>query len=325
MNLAWSSIFVFLLLAPGFLFLAGIYYPQQITRDVTAWRTPGQMSAIISVSLLVHSVYFGILSLLGILFNTEDYSLTLIVDDLLSHYVQSGGATYPITRKYIFWTLTYVFSASASGWLLGMGTGLLVIKGAFRFLVKHNWAYDLIGKIESGVAIAYVLTHVKCDNRHLMYKGGLKEFFIGPEGTISYLILTNAEKDYLFLNEEFPGTSRDRPWRRIETPNAQLFIEGEDIVNVIFSETPMKNITDDDYRYLEEEIKSSKKQIQDILVLLDQEATSKEINLWSIINTNRTKGKKDKKAGKKIKKKVNRLSRKKTTKNKSTKKGRKQL
>ena len=77
-----------------------------------------------------------------------------------------------------------------------------------RFLARHQWAYDLKKKDGGGLVTAYVMTKTIENNRILMYKGRLKEFYLNIEGQFAYVILTNCYRFYMTIQDDMPI---DRP------------------------------------------------------------------------------------------------------------------
>lgn len=69
-----------------------------------------------------------------------------------------------------------------------------------RFLAQHPWVYRLAIKPEqSGDAFtfAYLLTHVRQDDRVLLYRGVLRDFALARDGRFSYVVLTGPQRGYL--------------------------------------------------------------------------------------------------------------------------------
>ncbi|HLL46550.1 MAG TPA: peptidoglycan-binding domain-containing protein [Longimicrobiaceae bacterium] len=72
------------------------------------------------------------------------------------------------------------------------------------FLVHHPWAYPL----ETGARGVMTYTHVLTDLAHgdklLLYRGRLKYFALGTDGTFSYVVLAATEQRFLRLDEDEP-------------------------------------------------------------------------------------------------------------------------
>lgn len=106
---------------------------------------------------------------------------------------------------------------------------------------------DLYEKRGKAHVLAHVMTHVREDNRVLMYRGYLEQFALQKDGSFAYLTLSDPSRYYMYLEEQQPITSRSESWRQIGTAGTAmvkgrkgkrmrtiLVIEGEDIQNVVF-------------------------------------------------------------------------------------------
>jgi hypothetical protein len=177
----------------------------------------------------------------------------------------SAASIDRMIHRYRWWILFYVLSASGLGVLLGYCYGKLSSAGKIRGLSRHPWVHAL--KVE-GLTYAYILTHVKHEDRVLMYKGFLRAFGLQQDGKFSYVVLTGVTRLYLELSKHGSETSgldmqkvigssshseavvpsaSETPHRRVES----LFvIEGEDIANVVFDilETGAKRVPEDELR-----------------------------------------------------------------------------
>ena len=129
-------------------------------------------------------------------------------------------------------------------------TGFLVSRGRLRRLSRHPWVHDLH---VHGLTVAYVMTHLKHEERYLMYRGFLRAFGLQKDGRFSYIILSDVTRAYLRLEEKASITSglhehrtigQSVPGNRVPLPNApgkrqarqksMFVIEGEDTANVVF-------------------------------------------------------------------------------------------
>ncbi len=244
MSFAWQTIAILLLLLPGFFFLVSMYASKHISRDVTAWKTPGQLAGIAAVSFTIHALAFVFFALVAWIFRSPEIGLPQVIAHIWSGYVGpplsiDDRASY-VSAISLF-AILYVTSTTAVGGLAGLWVGAKILKDKrFRFLIKHDWAYDLMKEVLDGISIAYVLTKIRHEHKILLYKGGVKDFYVGPDGQISYLVLSKSQKNYLCLHEDGPSETDPEKWRSIEAPNNLLVIEGEDIANVIFTKGKME-------------------------------------------------------------------------------------
>lgn len=150
-------------------------------------------------------------------------------------------------QTYRWWIFGYVIGTAAMGVLAGSAVGKLVVAGPLRRLAQHTWIYDL--SVGDNFTVAYVLTHVRQDDRILMYQGFLKSFALRRDGKFSYIVLTDARRGYMRLGE-FPTTSSRDAWRAIggsglsisssveknykRRDRSYFIIEGEDVANAVF-------------------------------------------------------------------------------------------
>ncbi len=148
--------------------------------------------------------------------------------------------------------LLYLGVSSAAGLLVGWFAGTQVLHGRLRFLAQHPWVYRLAIKPEqSGDAFtfAYLLTHVRAEDRVLLYRGVLRDFALARDGRFSYVVLTGPQRGYLRLLEQKSAVSIDeRPIgmttvsgnRDANDDSRLLVVEGEDIANVVFERNRYK-------------------------------------------------------------------------------------
>lgn len=254
MSIAWGSLVLLIILLPGVLFFVGQYFPEQFTRE-TVERSPlGQLAGTLLVAFLVHGLLCGILqSFCGREFPCIDLAALLLTISPApgnSRIYQEVADGITANR---WWILLYVSLTCAMGLGAGWLTGCLVSSGRLRFLAQHTWIYDLsIGQKDS-FTVAYVMTHVKHEERVLLYRGFLKAFGLQQDGRFSYIVLTDAVRYYMHLDPATPRTTDKTAWRLIgETSNRRgspvpdqqtagrtrdrsyFVIEGEDIANAVF-------------------------------------------------------------------------------------------
>lgn len=246
MSIAWPTLSILLFLLPGFLFLFGFHASRHITQDTTAWRTPGQLGAVLATAVLTHSFTYLLHTLvrpilldLPVIGPFMDYLGAHSSASEIIKILQGGLATADLktVNRVIQYVIYYVIYTSTLGFLFGLIFAQLIAKGFFRSLVKHQWAYELIEKRrdKSTIVVAYVMTQIQHNNQHLLYKGGLTDFVIAPDGKISYLVLSKPQRYCLVFGDKGIKTSDVENWRLIGAPDSRLLIEGADIANVVFS------------------------------------------------------------------------------------------
>jgi hypothetical protein len=250
MSIAWSSLVLLVLLLPGVLFFIGIYLPEKFTRQADVRSPLGQLAGVLFVAFVVHGVAYGILSVnCGDAMPCMRFDLLVDTMNLDAKLPSATRAVSGMLVTFRWWIFLYVIGTCASGVVLGYGYGLLVASGKIRGLSRHPWVYDL--SID-GLTYAYILTHLKHDERVLMYKGFLRAFGLQQDGKFSYVVLSDVTRMYMRLSPSGSETSGAEDQRIIgnsspgqvilPTAPAQprkrrhsLFVvEGEDVANVVF-------------------------------------------------------------------------------------------
>lgn len=258
MSLVWTTIVLLVLLLPGFLFFVGLYSTERMSRDL-AGGALGQLAGVVLVAFLAHGILYLILSpgcrlwdwfpCISLPHLASVLQLTGLNNDVLS-------AMDDMFRRNGPWIFAYIVGTSSAGYLLGKAGATALLHGWFRGFAKHKWVYSLVAVDRQGGPVhAFVLTDIRQDDRILMYRGFLKEFYVGPDGRIAYLVLTESLIFYMVLSKDRPATSPVSEWRPIspatsiepwEPPGltslkprserllSYLVIEGADIENVSF-------------------------------------------------------------------------------------------
>lgn len=248
MSLAWSSLVVLLLLLPGVLYFVGLYMPEQFTRE-TAERTPlGQLAAVLIVSFTVQGALYWMLSAAcrqwtGI----PCIDLTIVMRVVLLE--KPDALLAQMLTRFWGWIFVYMLAASAIGVALGFATGKAVVHGYLHGITQHPWVYGL--SVGDNFTVAYVMTHVRHEDRVLLYQGFLKQFGLQRDGCFSYIVLTDVSRGYMHLDAKAPRTAAAEHWLKIGKAPASIsreamrgtsldrvhgyfVIEGEDVANVVF-------------------------------------------------------------------------------------------
>jgi hypothetical protein len=257
MSLAWGSLVLLILLLPGVLFFVGIYLPEKFTRQTDARSPLGQLAGVLLIAFLIHGVAYGVLAR-----DCHRWLPCIRIDLLLDvltadgRQASSGRAINTMLVQFRWWILLYVLGTSGAGVLLGFCYGAMASNGKMRGLSRHPWVHDLS---VDGLTYAYVMTHIRHEERYLSYKGFLKAFGLQQDGRFSYVVLSDVTRMYLRLTVEASETSGrdgqrmignsspghvvlphdpDRPRSR---RHSLFVIEGEDVANVVFDvlETPV--------------------------------------------------------------------------------------
>ncbi|HWX86795.1 MAG TPA: hypothetical protein VNX67_01330, partial [Solirubrobacteraceae bacterium] len=139
----------------------------------------------------------------------------------------------------------YVIVTTGLGALLGWGVGHKIVSGGrLSVLARHSWVYQLTPRKATAYPWAFVMTRVQQDDRVLLYRGFLTAFGLAADGCISYVVLSEASRLYMYLEKQAARTSRMSEYRRIGASRsagvakagiekAILVIHGHDIANVV--------------------------------------------------------------------------------------------
>src|SRR5262249_9779839 len=134
-----------------------------------------------------------------------------------------------------------VVATALLGFVLGYVVSMGFVTGHLRYFAKHKWIYDVIDSDrKGGVVTAYVMTTTVENNRALMYKGRLHEFYLTPDGCWSYVVLKDCTKYFLNFEHDVPDTSKqlslfkDVGKARVLRSWDYLMIPGAQIANILF-------------------------------------------------------------------------------------------
>lgn len=250
MSLAWATIVVLILLLPGIFFLMVVYSLAGYPRDTRARNPVYPLAGIISVAFVIHGGYYAFVDPL-FCGNIIPCAKAVYLSSALHSSSISADSTVSLAqslyfRKYIFF---YIVATCVVGYVLGKTLSYIIMKGFFRASSEHPWIRDIV--VDGGVVLAHVLTNIREDDRILMYKGLVKEIYATAEGQLSYLMISNAERYYMILDEDYPkiemvsmnsrhgetslkkarihpaGSGSNIEWNK-------LLIGGDEIANVVF-------------------------------------------------------------------------------------------
>lgn len=239
-----------MLLLPGVLFFVGFYLPEQFTRETAERSALGQLAATLLVSFLVHGSLFLIAPYVcGSVVPCVSLETLFRVVALDASSISNVAGIASEVLDFRWWIFAYVVATAVLGVLAGFGVGKLVVSGMLRRLAQHTWIYDL--SVGDNFTIGYVLTHVRQDDKILMYRGFLKSFALHRDGKFSYIVLTDAHRGFMHLGGDVPTPSVRDAWRPIggsglhisgqsldniykKRERSYFVIEGEDVANAVF-------------------------------------------------------------------------------------------
>lgn len=238
-----------MLLLPGVVFFVGLQMPEQFSRESVERTALGQISGVLAVSLSVHILLLAANALLQNL-GAPPISFHALIETIVLE--QNGARSLSRAANMLHANVVWISAYLLASVLVGVGSGFLFGKcvvpkrGGFA---PHRWVYDL--KTNDNFTVAYVLTHVKEGKNVLLYHGFLRHFALKRDGTFAYLVLAEASRGYMVLNDEYPVTQPHDQWQEIGrapasisklpkytkqgAPQLKYFvIEGEDVANVVF-------------------------------------------------------------------------------------------
>lgn len=136
-------------------------------------------------------------------------------------------------------------------------------------MATHKWVYEVVkfsGK-RRGVVTAYVMTKTVENNRALMYKGLLQEFYLNADGRFAYIVIKNCTKYYMKFDDDAPKTGAQLSLFKSEDDGGPgrvwnyLMIDGGNIANILFDPSPAILQTDRGTKALEEAIRDLQEKI----------------------------------------------------------------
>jgi hypothetical protein len=236
MGIAWTTLLIIALLSPGVFFFIGYGTHRRYAREIVRSGALGEVGAAFLIAIFIHLSVWAILSIFG-------FDLTANI----KQFADYEHIDRPLLIDHIFRRIPYIglyiIGTSILGLLLGLVFALAILKGLLPFLATHKWINDVMGSMRKGLVSAYVMTKVEQNNRVLMYKGVLAEFYLSPEGKFIYIVLKTCSRYYMKFEDDAPTTSRqlqlfssqsgrqDRTWE-------YLLIDGENVANILFDPSP---------------------------------------------------------------------------------------
>lgn len=234
MSIAWTTVLVIVFLFPGILFHVGLYARERIPREIVRVGVIGEITVAVFVSVAVHLVAWLALEAAGLRPATA-----------IEKIVELQNAP-PATIAAIAgdWTVTvgaYVLASGGFGCLAGF------VLGWTGLFATHKWTRDL--RSPDVLVTVYVMTKTIIDDKALMYRGGLTEFYLKPDGSISYLVLNGVQKFHMSATDERwsmteahllfgpdDGEGGAKSW-------SFLAIDGSNIANILFEKSPEIDMT----------------------------------------------------------------------------------
>jgi hypothetical protein len=228
MSVAWTTILIIALLFPGVFFFIGLSSKERFSREVVRSNAIGDVGLAILVALFLHLVAYAILARRGFDLATflgplTTYDKWLNLNPAVEIFVRGG--IYTIVMALIGWTC---------GW----------IAAKLPIFARHKWITTVNRSMKDGVVTAYVMTTTMQNNRALMYKGVLSEFYLTVDGSLTYIVLKSCSRFFMKMEGDDPtttaqlklfGTAQDSRDKQFWD---YLFIDAKNIANVLFDPSP---------------------------------------------------------------------------------------
>jgi hypothetical protein len=232
MSISLSTLLLFLLISPGFLFRFYLNHRSIVKRVRIASDAAHSILLLIIYSMVAH--VFG-LALLWIFLklvsiSNQLYKIELFYTD--SFRVLVNGVYYDL----MFYVLNHPYLV-----VLYLIYSFFIAYFLVRLLLRASLSYSSFARLVYGplhnlvmpspdFLTVFVLTNINHNGKRLMYSGYAKEVGIKDGAKVDYLILDNASKFYLSLTSKEPRTTLDNA-RAIK---GLLFVDCDKIENVHF-------------------------------------------------------------------------------------------
>lgn len=222
----------------GGVFFIGFAAHERYSREIVRSSAASDVGLAVLFALLLHMVGWAFLR----------YAVGFDLAFALKPFADFDQTPRPILIDQVIgrlpFLLGYVVATAIVGLVAGWCAASLIVFGWFRFLATHKWAYDLIRDARGSdkVVTAFVMTSTVENNRVLMYKGRLQEFYLNSEGQFAYVVLRNCSRYYMKFEGDSPTTGDQLPLFGSETQPKRtwnyLIIAGDKIANILFDPTP---------------------------------------------------------------------------------------
>jgi hypothetical protein len=228
MSVAWTTILIIALLFPGVFFFVGLSSKERFSKEIVRSNVIGDVGWAILVALILHLLAYGTLKLFG--FDLAEFLGSLPSFD---KWLSLAPAINIFVRGSI-----YTISMAAIGWLIGWSIASL------PFVGRHKWINTVNQSMKDGIVTAYVMTTTVQNNRALMYKGVLSEFYLTVDGSLTYVVLKSCSRFFMKMEGNDPTTTAQLKLFGTAQDNRDkqfwdyLFIDAKNIANVLFDPSP---------------------------------------------------------------------------------------
>ena len=206
MNIALATLFLLILLYPGFIFRR-FYYTEEFSREYFKQTITDLLVAAILPSALLHILGYY-------LFINHRYNIDITTIGTLLSGTSDGSkvtAAFQSIYSHAGKIVSYFIGVSFLAAVTGLGAKYIVRKTKldrklklFRF--QNEWHYIFSGEIldfprvpgdADDISIRYVDALIKSDQGTIIYTGILADYVLSKDGGIDRIYLTNVKRRYL--------------------------------------------------------------------------------------------------------------------------------
>jgi hypothetical protein len=237
MSVAWTTVAVIVLLLPGILFFNGVATYDRLSREIIRSNVIGEVALAIVVALIIHTISISALSTIG-------FRLTGYLRPVADYATMPPSELLAKLGERLFATVCYLLGTALLGFIAGALVAIGIVSGPFRRFAMHKWVYDVIDYSRKGrIVTAYIMTTMSEADKIIMYKGRVHEFFLSPDGKLSYVVLKNCAKYFMKIEEGLKTTKQQEilGTRSMFIGQAvwnYFVIDGSNIANVLFDSSP---------------------------------------------------------------------------------------
>jgi hypothetical protein len=226
MSIAWTTVLITALLFPGVFFFVGLYFTERFSREVIRSNAIGEVGLAILVALILHLLAYGVLVFFG--FDLADFLRPLSTYDKWT--TLKPGVTIVVNSG--IYTVVIAIFGFACGY----------VASHFRSLSRHKWITAVNQSMRDGIVTAFVMTTTVENDRVLMYKGALSEFYMTLDGSLTYVVLRNCSRFFMKMEGDDPmPTNLQKLFGADQDTRAYwdyLFIDAKNIANILFDPSP---------------------------------------------------------------------------------------
>lgn len=234
-GLSAQTLALFLILTPGFLFLAGTYFaPQRYPTRIDLQR-----------GVVIDTALFVVMS--ALLHSTVGLVLLYLIDAVSScavirSFASAAGAAdtalgtarcsvHTVVIVVVVYSALLSVAALAAGWFCASAVGRIPA----LYTAIYGPYYDIV-RAEQPFVIANVLTKTSEDGHILAYEGKLIELALTGSKTINYVCLESASRFYMTMDEDGARTTPRAAFQPIDKPEhvaSRITVPGSEIVNLV--------------------------------------------------------------------------------------------